>query len=165
MSKSRKQLKGRLCVLFLAMLLGACSSIDCPLYHSVSTKYKISAGDTLLRGALSVITTISDGGDSVLLNQLAGVDSFSLPVSHTRESDRLLFLVLEDDNTAYIDTVIVDKDNIEHFESVDCNPAYFHVIRDVHYTRNAINSITIEHQEVSYDTQNTHLRVNFKSGL
>ena len=65
---------------------------------------------------------------------------------------------------AYVtDTVTVVKTNRKHFESIDCAPSFFHTIRNVTYTRNAIDSIVINNPEVNYDPSKEHFRVYFKS--
>lgn len=56
----------------------------------------------------------------------------------------------------------VTKTNTPHFESVDCGVAYFHVITGVRYTRNAIDSIVINHKEVNYDATQQHFHIYFK---
>lgn len=50
----------------------------------------------------------------------------------------------------------IEKENKPHFESVDCAPAFFHKITSVSCTHNAIDSITINNQDVNYDTSKKH---------
>jgi hypothetical protein len=62
-----------------------------------------------------------------------------------------------------VDTVWIKKDDIPHFESVDCNPAFFHTITDVRYSRNYIDSLVLLNRSVTYDQETVHFRLVPKS--
>ena len=78
-------------------------------------------------------------------------------MSYARDRDTLYFRT----NTI-LDTVTIDKTNIPHFESVDCGMNYFHEVKGIHYTRNAIDSITIQNRDITYDASKKHFYVYFK---
>lgn len=147
--------------LFLA--LSACSSIDCPLNNRVATVYKLAGDVAPLADALTISTIRIDGHDSVLLNLAVNVDSFLLPVSYNRPEDVLYFQRSNSTGWSVTDTVVVEKQDIPHFEAVDCNPSYFHVIKRVRHTRLGIDSIVINKEKVNYDATTPHLLVYFKN--
>lgn len=139
------------------VVLAACSSIDCPLNNIVYTNYKLEGPVQTLTDTLTITTTRMDGLDSVLINQQVNTDSFSLPISYGRPEDILFF------HTGHLrDTVIVEKTNEPHFESVDCGVNYFHTITGVRFTRHAIDSVVINHNTVNYDVSQKHFYIYFK---
>ena len=180
---STKFLWGGICLL----LFLSCSSIDCPMNNTVSTKYALYKSDgtaDTLRDTLTVITLqrIADH-DPVALNRSVNTTTMDIPISYQSDEDVLYFVrsfpylyettVINEEGievdtilelAAYVtDTVTVVKTNRKHFESIDCAPSFFHTIRNVIYTRNAIDSIVINNPEVNYDPSKEHFRVYFKS--
>jgi hypothetical protein len=160
----------RLLVLLTAvsgLLLGACSSIDCPVKNKVRAVYSIRRATTMaadtLKDTLYVRSKRADGSDTLLLNGSSKVLQFSVQVSYNRPEDTLFFNFR---NGAYnaVDTVWLKKDDMPHFESVDCNPTYFHRLTAVRSTNHAIDSITINNPTVTYDDSSTqHLYLYLKS--
>ena len=145
----------------IAAMLGACSSIDCPLNSRVMTTCKFGATFT---DTLSVSVTKTDGEDSVLVNRLDDADSLAIPMSYNHESDVLFFDFIDKDTKQHvIDTVTVSKTNEPHFESVDCSPMVFHEIKDVSHTAHKIESVKINNNYVTYDTQKAHLIISLKT--
>lgn len=152
--------------MMLLITTAACTSIDCPLNSLVYTQYQLmnAAGkvDTL-SDTLTISTNKTDGNDSVLINRSVNTTEFSLPISYAQKQDIFFF---ETKDTLYkvtkIDTVIVDKENLPHFESVDCSPSFFHKIISVSCTHNAIDSIVINNHDVNYDTSKKHFLIYFK---
>jgi hypothetical protein len=51
------------------------------------------------------------------------------------------------------------KEDYPHFESVDCNAAFFHEITDVRHTRHYIDSLVLLNRSVNYDQTNIHFRL------
>ena len=171
---------------FLLLFL-SCSSIDCPMNTTVSTKYGLYKSDgtaDTLKDTLTVITLQRIAGhDPVLLNRSVNTTTMDIPISYQSDEDVLYFVrsfpylyettVINEEGievdtilelAAYVtDTVTVVKTNRKHFESIDCAPSFFHTIRNVTYTRNAIDSIVINNPEVNYDPSKEHFRVYFKS--
>lgn len=156
-----------LCVT-LATLLAAmsCSSIDCPLNTSVRVQYQLmnAAGEVdTLKDTLTISTTRTDDTDSVLINKKVGATGFSLPLSYSRETDEFYVDVKDTQlKVSTLDTIYVTKENVPHFESVDCAPSFFHRITSVSHTGNAIDSIVINHPEVNYDATRKHLLIYFR---
>ena len=143
----------------------ACTSIDCPLVTTVRTYYVLQTPaqttDTL-RDTLSIRTFRANGSDTLLLNKGIGLTSLSLPVGYTTPEDTLYF-IFKNGSFRAVDTVLIKKENIPHFESVDCNARFFHRITAVRSTHNAIDSININNPSVDYDTQTVHFHIYLKS--
>lgn len=143
--------------LLAATILTACSETDCPLNNSVYCNYELQGKVTTLPEMLTISTAKPNGSDSVLINQQTNTKNFALPMSFAQDEDVLYF-----NTNNILDTVIVKKTNRPHFESVDCGVNFFHTITGVEHTRHAIDSITINQKEVTYDISQMHLFIYFK---
>ncbi|MCR4583673.1 MAG: hypothetical protein K5764_09010 [Prevotella sp.] len=150
-----------LAVAFALLLLGACSSIDCTLHNTITTYYKIlqPGGDSLqITDTLNITSTRSDGKSMLLLNRCVGKASFRLPVSYSHPEDILVFK-FNKDTVQTLDTVWVKKEDIMHFESVDCGAIYFHELISVRHTYHGIDSLVIVNPSVNYDPQTVHFNL------
>jgi len=167
----------KLLFVIVAVWLAACSSIDCPVQNIVSVQYEIrdKAGAALsIKDTLSVVTTRLDGsnvlldittlldGKNVILNKLIDKSAFSLPISYSHPED-VLFFCFTDTVKTVVDTVWIEKDDIPHFESVDCSASFFHELKGVRFTRNAIDSLVLLNKSVTYDQETVHFRLVPKS--
>ena len=152
-----KKIKAQWSVALLAAFFAACTSVDCPLNNAVYTNYQLAGPVTTLPDSLTISTERSDGTDSVLINKQTNTTEFSLPVSYAHDEDVLYFQTGQ-----LLDTVVVSKTNQPHFESVDCGVNYFHTITNVRYTRHALDSIIINHNDVNYDVTPKHFYIYFK---
>jgi hypothetical protein len=149
-------------IIIIAFIFAGCSSIDCPLNNKVLATYQIGEVDTL-EDTITVSTTRQTEGDTVLLNKATIITSFSIPMSYANQKDVLFFTINSHSNSLItIDTVVIDKKDAPHFESVDCNPSYFHTILGVNTTHNAIDSIIVANHEVNYDTTKPNFKIYFK---
>lgn len=156
----------QLTYLLLALLVAACSSIDCPVQNTVYTVYNFYSSDgeaISLLDTLTVTSARSDGTDTVLLNQGTQIATMSLPISYAHPEDVLL-LHFKGSDYETTDTVWVKKDDIPHFESVDCSAAFFHKITQVRCTHALIDSIVVNNPDVTYDATTEHFHVYFKTG-
>ena len=99
-----------------------------------------------------------DGPDSLLLNKVTKISKFSLPISYSHPEDILIFEYtdLTGEVVYATDTVWIKKEDIPHFESVDCNVSFFHNLTDVRYTTNFIDSLVIKERSVNYDRTQIH---------
>lgn len=158
-----KNIRNWIGIVVFLLALAACSSVECPLNNRVSTVYKLAGDVAPLADVLTISTTRTNGEDTILLNQVEGVDSFLLPVSYNRPEDVLYFERTNSTGWSMTDTVVIEKQDIPHFESIDCNPSYFHVIKRVRHTRLTIDSIVINKEIVNYDAKTPHLLVYFKN--
>ena len=148
----------------VAGLFYACSSINCPIENTVAVNYSVynnAAADGVLGDTLWVMTRRSDDSLTVLLNRFTGKSSFTLPISYSHPEDMLLLVVSDTANVWTVDTLWLKKDDIPHFESVDCSAHFFHRITAVRCTYEGIDSVTIENPLVNYDQSTTHLHIYF----
>ena len=137
--------------IFTVMVIGACTSIDCPVQNKVSTTLTITT------------ETIDQGKTVTLLNSTTGVSSFDISISYTQPEDVLYFTLCDTLGNTYRDTVRVEKKDYQHFESVDCHPAYFHHLTNVSTTHHIIDSIVISKSTVNYDDKDEHFHIYFKA--
>ena len=159
-----KSLRAFVLIMLLAgFTLAGCFSLDCPYENRVYTKYQLKGDVQTLPDTLTVTTSrLSDGLDTILLNKAVEVDSFELPVSYMGDQDVFHFHIIRVGGQTFTDTVTVKKENQAHFESVDCNPAYFHTLTGVSYTTHAIDSIVIHNTQVNYDASQPHFYIYFR---
>ena len=148
--------------LFIGILLiGSCSSIDCPVENLVLAHYKFydAAGDSLiLYDSLSVMTTRKDGTKDTLLYKMTERSSFLLPLSYSQPEDELVLDFWNGKDHMY-DTLWVDKENIPHFESIDCNAKFFHRLTKVRCTIHNIDSVVIKNSNVDFNNATVHFYV------
>lgn len=152
-------------LLFFLFFILACTSIDCPVQNTVRTYYALQKADLTtdtLKDSLYVVSFRHDGLDTVLLSGAISLTTFSLPISYANPEDTLYFL-FRNDSLLAVDTILIKKENIPHFESVDCSATFFHHLTAVRSTRNAIDSITINNPTVDYDPQTVHFNLYLKS--
>lgn len=152
----------------VAMMVAACSSVDCPVENTVATVVKLQRADgtpdTLRTDTLTITSPKAGGADTTLLNRSINTVAFQLPVSYTQLVDTLYLTLADTSQTnhkVYHDTIYISKTNSPHFESVDCNLSYFHEITAVEHTRHRIDSIVINKSSVNYDLTKEHLRLYF----
>ena len=149
------------------LALASCSSIDCPLSNRVYASFRLAGDVATLDDTLTVAiprTVDNREEDTVLVNRLTQADSLALPLSYSRAEDTYYFKLAEKGTgKETVDTVTVAKENLPHFESVDCNPAMFHTINGVSFTRHAIDSIKVNNNKVTYNDAKAHFLIYFKS--
>ena len=173
-------------LLALLFAVTACTSIDCPMNNRVYTVYQITkangTADTL-HDSISIISRrLIEQQDPVLLNRDINISKIEVPISYDSPHDELFFLfwnkivtsdttynsdetyVVTHDTIQYyaIDTVVVEKTDHKHFESIDCTPSFFHTIVGIQHTRNRIDSIVINNPEVNYDPSKEHFHLYLK---
>ena len=148
-------------ILTAALALAGCSSIDCPLNNTVYMKIMLQGTNNPLADTLSVTTRKEVGKDSVFINRQVNTDSLMIPMSYKQDEDVLYFVVNTTTGRTFIDTVSIKKENQVHFESMECQPSFFHTITDVRTTHNYIDSIVINNKEVNYDATKPHFHLYF----
>ena len=152
----------------LSFCVSGCSSIDCPVKNTVAVYYDVSQYDEegelvsdTLTDTLWVWTQRSDGKDT-LMSRLVDKTRFSLPISYQHPEDVLIFAIRDTSLVFTLDTVWLEKEDIPHFESVDCAAHYFHELTGVRCTHNGIDSLVLSTTSVTYDDAVTNLRIFFK---
>ena len=155
-------------ILLLAAMAG-CTSIDCPVQNLVYTNYMLmkpdGTADTLGVDTMWIWSQRADGTDTLLVSSLCGssATSFSLPISYTQPEDVICTMVADTTGTIWLDTIRILKENYPHFESVDCQAAYFHKITAVSNTRRIIDSVVINKPDVNYDATTEHFYLYLKA--
>lgn len=173
------------CFLMAAIAFAACSSLDCPMNNMIYATYALYKSDgspDTLRDSLTVITFQRDlKQDPVAVNSDANFSSIRLPISYEGKEDVFYFLrkgtvttidslyagtdsvrVMKNTETyVLLDTVTVSKTDRPHFESVECNPSFFHTLTGVQCTHYGIDSVVINHPDVNYDSTKEHLHIYF----
>ena len=146
---------------FSSFLLTSCTSIDCPVNNLVRTRYQFtsSAGDSLkLMDTLTVVSARKDGKDTIVFNKGVQISRFHLPISYSHPEDILVFH-FDGDSLHVADTIWVKKDDILHFESVDCNATFFHKLTAIRHTRNCLDSVVIVNPSVTNDDAVVHVNI------
>lgn len=144
----------------VAIVLGSCSSTDCPLNNVVQCHYTFYSSET--KKAVAYTDTLSVvAADSVVLNKLVNSQTFALPISYVMAEDTLLFQFRtpeKTDNTR----IIVTHTNTPHFVSLECGTSYFHQITSVTTSSDSsspiIDSVIVSNKDVNYN-QNENIRI------
>lgn len=167
--RTRNMTLAPLAAMLFALIITACSSIDCPMDNLVYTQYQLMRADgkaDTLSDTLTIYTNRHDGSDSVLINLQVGTKTLDLPISYAQPTDSFFFQMKDTTlKRTYTDTVTVSKVDKIHFESTDCGVSYFHTITSVNCTTNRIDSVRIINPDVSYDTSKKHFYIYFHSDL
>ncbi len=143
-----------------AIILGSCSSTDCPLNNVVQCHYTFYSSETKKAVAytdtLSVVTA-----DSVVLNKLVNSQTFALPISYGMAEDTLHFQFRTPERTDNT-RIIVTHTNTPHFVSLECGTSYFHQITRVTTSSDSsspiIDSVIVSNKDVNYN-QNENIRI------
>ena len=161
-----KALFALLFIFHLSLITHSCSSIDCPVQTTVALKCGITdaeGNEATLTDTLWVWTRRADGNDTLLLNRGVSLKSFSLPISYSHPEDVLILFKGSPYTSWTLNTVWLHKNDIPHFESVDCAAHFFHQLTAVRSTHDGIDTVYINHSRVDYDQQHTHLKIQFKN--
>lgn len=149
-------------MLIAALLITACTTLDCPMNNTVSVRFALRGLVDTLADTLTIMAVRPDKDDSTLFNRGVETTHFLLPMSYSQDEDELRFEMIDTiTKTVTTDIVKIQKTNQPHFESVDCNPAFFHTITGVTHTKNAIDSVVINNPNVDTDETKEHLYIYF----
>ena len=149
-------------MLIAALLITACTTLDCPMNNTVSVRFALRGLVDTLADTLTIMAVRPDKDDSTLFNRGVETTYLLLPMSYSQDEDELRFEMIDTiTKTVTTDIVKIQKTNQPHFESVDCNPAFFHTITGVTHTKNAIDSVVINNPNVDTDETKEHLYIYF----
>ncbi len=150
----------------LLIAAAGCESIDCPINNIVYSTYGFYAvtdeGESKIQ-LLDTLTVTTAGTDSVLVNRLAGGSEVDLPVSYAAATDTLVFHLTGTEGRTRRDTIWVDKENIPHYESPNCQSSMFHHVTAVRWTRLLVDSVSIANPNIDYDISE-NFKIYFRSG-
>lgn len=151
----------------MLIVIGACTQIDCPVENRVYTVYDLlkedGTTDTLKVDTLTISTKRADGTLDTLLSSAVGITWYELAISYTQPEDEFYYILHDTLGNVYKDTVRIKKENYQHFESVDCQPAYFHKLTEVQTTHHIIEDIEINNSTVNYNATEEHFHIYFKA--
>jgi hypothetical protein len=157
-------------VAYLLALNTSCSTIECPVQNKVALNFAVRTYDSsgaevtdTLNDTLYVWSERKNGTDTLILNRAVGVTSFSLPLSYSHPEDVLVFATIAYDGSDFtLDTVWIQKEDIPHFESVDCSAHFFHNLTSVRSTHFGIDTVFINNPSVTYDPSADNIHIHFK---
>ena len=155
--------------ILLIVAVISCTNIDCPVENTVMTSYGLRKSDggvdTLGVDTMWVWMKRVDHTDTLFINSLCGANAtgFKIPISYTQPEDSIRIKVVDDSDNEWWDTICIKKDNMPHFESVDCQASYFHTLTGVKSTHHLIDTIVINNPDVNYDTSKQHLHLYLKA--
>lgn len=148
-------------LLLMAMVVTACTNVDCPLNNLVRANFILKSQNEKLEDTITVSAIRSALPDTVLFNRGINISNLQVPVSYAQDVDRFQIQLRDSLDNIYIDTLTITKTNQVHFEAVDCAPNYFHTITQVATTRHAIDSAVIKNPNIDYDTSKENIYIYF----
>jgi hypothetical protein len=107
---------------------------------------------------LTVTTRRNDNSNDTLLYDMTEKSSFYMPMSYFHPED-ILALDFRYGKEHFYDTLWVKKEDIPHFESIDCNAKYFHRLTSVRNTTHYIDSVVIKNSYVDFNNATVHIYV------
>lgn len=138
-----------LTLLALTSLTG-CDEADCTLNNIVECKMAFYNREGKAAAMKDTLSIYAESVEMPLLNRGIKVSSVGIPLSYFKDKDTLQ-LVATGNGYLYEDWVEIEKENIEHFESLDCPVKMFHVLKGVKMlTHEFIDSIRIVEPRVEY---------------
>ncbi|MDY4653876.1 MAG: DUF6452 family protein [Prevotella sp.] len=133
----------------LTLVLGACDSIDCSLDNQVLCQMAFYDAQGRSVTLADTLTITAQGTDSILWNRGTETSQVGLPLSYYQAADTLLLTVTGEDYVMS-DQIIIEKENYEHFESLDCPVKMMHRIQRATATNYFIDSVVVVNPEVVY---------------
>lgn len=143
-----------LLISIVALLVAACTSINCPLNNTVASVWRFSE---TLGGSLTVSSDLQDGSDTVIINSQSAVDSLSMPMSYAAATDTFTLTYATTAGDTLVDRIMIKKTDTQHFESIECSPAVFHHIDEVTTDGVFIDSVAIRNPNVTYNTVSANI--------
>ncbi|MCQ2222231.1 MAG: DUF6452 family protein [Bacteroidaceae bacterium] len=144
-------MKKALFILLASLLCWACDDIDCTLNNTVECKLAFYDQDGKPVGILDTLDVYAEGLDDPLYNRATKQTNLGIPLSYYKDRDTLQLVVYGKDYMME-DWLVIEKENIEHFESLNCPVKMFHTLKSVSLMSNEfIDSVTINYPNVEYN--------------
>lgn len=168
--KKIKLVKG---LLYLILTGGAvmtalsCSTSGCPLNNTVYSTYGFYAFIDGKEEAVQIqdtMTVKACGTDSILINRLTGQSKMELPISYNAPTDTLCLEFTNANGQLRTDTIWLDKENYPHYESPECPSSMFHVVTQIRFTRNLIDSVLVVNPNINYNASE-NFKIYFRSDI
>ena len=150
----------------LCLNFASCSEVECPLDSVVVMTCGLYDADTKAELPLQQTLTIKPvGKDTVLLNVARNIRDFILPLKMGETADTMLFYFTDEWDNSSTDTLVVNHENLPHFESVECPATIFHKLTSLAWMADkkgacnvAIDSVAIVRNLVDYnDVENIQI--------
>lgn len=151
MTKKLKKIKtAALATLFALGTLTACDSIDCSLYNTVQCVmgFYDSEGNAVQINDTLSITAVPN--EEVLFNRGVGVQQVGFPLSYYKDKDTIE-IVVWNKYSEWTQLLVIEKQNIEHFESLDCPVKMYHTLKGVTIQPGFVDSVKIESPNIEYN--------------
>ena len=141
----------------------SCDDIDCTLNNTVECKLAFYDGAGNAVQIKDTLDIYAEGIDLPLFNKGTEIGSIGIPLSYFKGKDTLQ-LVVYGDGYMYEDWLVITKQNIEHFESLNCPVKMFHTLTDVSVTGESfIDSVSITNPKVEYNN-GENIKIYLHSG-
>lgn len=145
-----RNLKLSLALMAVAILSCGCDLLDCTGTSSVKLRFQLYDGSGNKCYLTDSLTVLAAGTDSVLLNRKMMAYEVELPMSYMLEADTFILRHAGEDYVE-VDSLIVQKDNFQYFESPDCPTRIMHTINGVRCTNEWVDSVRIVERKVGFE--------------
>ena len=152
--------------LIVGLFFVSCSEVECPLDSVVVMTCGLYDADTKAELSLQPTLTVKPlGKDTVLLNAAQDIHNFVLHLKFGETADTMLLHFTDEWDQSSVDTLIVNHENMPHFESVECPATIFHKLTSVAWFTDkegacdiAIDSVAVVRNLVDYnDVENIQI--------
>ena len=144
----------------------SCTEVECPLDSVVVMTCGLYDAETKAELTLPQTLTIKPfGKDTVLLNTARNIHDFILPLKLGETADTMLLCFTDEWDGVSTDTLVLNHENMPHFESVECPATIFHKLTSIEWMADkngacnvAIDSVAIVRNLVDYnDVENIQI--------
>lgn len=150
----------------LLCLLASCAGIDCPLNNTVQSHWSFySQGKPISVSDSIYVFAKVNGADSLVINRLYNATDMEFPLSYYNDVDtfRIEFHQPDGKGGAIVmaETILISKDNLEHFNSPECGVWHEHRVKELRSTTLVIDSIQTVRLKIDTNEQE-NFRIHFK---
>ena len=154
-----------ICLLSILTFAG-CDGVDCPLNNIVYSTWGFYAdgSNVTIDDTIYVYAKVK-GVDTLLINQLYNASSMNIPLSYYQQADTFTLEIHQYVDSAsydiFSDQIIINKEDLAHFNSPECGVWHEHNIKEVNNTTTIIDSIQVVRQIIDTNEQE-NFRIHFK---
>ena len=148
------------------LLMANCAGIDCPLDNVVYSHWSFYSqeGAVTLTDTLYVYAKVN-GADSLVVNRLYNASDMDVQLSYFNPIDTFVLEVHHPldsvTSVTYQDQVVLNKEDVAHFNSPECGVWQEHDIISLTTTHNMLDSITIVRPKIDTNEEE-NFRIYFK---
>ena len=136
--------------LMVGLFLVSCTEVECPLDSVVVMTCGLYDADTKAELSLQPTLTVKPSGkDTVLLNAAQNIHDFVLPLKFGENADTMLLCFTDEWELSRVDTLVLNHENMPHFESVECPATVFHKLTSVAWMTDKNGACDIEIDSVA----------------